>query len=118
MKIGILTFLAGLLGFLVTLFLIFMGMMDVPLGFLLGGVVVGGLNLLTALADKKDSKKDVALFTIVSITARLMVIVAVMVVIAFMYYRWQLRYFNLFSFVGIYTLSIIITAIVFIKERR
>lgn len=118
-KIAILTFLVGLFGFLATCFLISENrLVDIPLGFLFSGTVIGLLNLLTGLFDRVDDKKQIATFTLISIIIRFMVIVAVMVLLALMNYRWGVKVFNLFVFVGIYTLSMVFTIIIFMRERR
>ena len=118
LKTGILTMLVALVGFLGTLFLLFNDYKDIPLGIALGGVVIGGLNILTGLLEKKDEAKSSNIRTLVMIGLRLVVMVAVMIVIALMYYRWDLPLFNIFAFVGVYTVSIIILVVIFLLERR
>ena len=118
-KIAILTFLAGLFGFLITCFLIVENrLIGIPYGFLFSGTVLALLNLLTGLFERVDDKKEVATYTLISIIARFMVIVGIMVLLALMNYRWGVKIFNLFVFVGMYTLSMIFTIITFMKERR
>ena len=118
-KIAILTFLAGLFGFLITCFLIVENrLIGIPYGFLFSGTVIALLNLLTGLFEHVDDKKEVATYTLISIIARFMVIVGIMVLLALMNYRWGVKIFNLFVFVGMYTLSMIFTIITFMKERR
>ena len=118
-KIAILTFLAGLFGFLITCFLIVENrLIGIPYGFLFSGTVIALLNLLTGLFERVDDKKEVATYTLISIIARFMVIVGIMVLLALMNYRWGVKIFNLFVFVGMYTLSMIFTIITFMKERR
>ena len=118
-KIAILTFLAGLFGFLITCFLIVENrLIGIPYGFLFSGTVIALLNLLTGLFERVDDKKEVATYTLISIIARFMVIVGIMVLLALMNYRWGVKIFNLFVFVCMYTLSMIFTIITFMKERR
>ena len=118
-KIAILTFLAGLFGFLITCFLIVENrLIGIPYGFLFSGTVIALLNLLTGLFERVDDKNELATYTLISIIARFMVIVGIMVLLALMNYRWGVKIFNLFVFVGMYTLSMIFTIITFMKERR
>ena len=118
-KIAILTFLAGLFGFLITCFLIVENrLIGIPYGFLFSGIVIALLNLLTGLFEHVDDKNELATYTLISIIARFMVIVGIMVLLALMNYRWGVKIFNLFVFVGMYTLSMIFTIITFMKERR
>ena len=118
-KIAILTFLAGLFGFLITCFLIVENrLIGIPYGFLFSGTVIALLNSLTGLFERVDDKNELATYTLISIIARFMVIVGIMVLLALMNYRWGVKIFNLFVFVGMYTLSMIFTIITFMKERR
>ena len=117
-KTGILTLLASFAAFIATIFLFFIGYMDIPLGIILGGVIIGGLGILTGVVEKRDEAKKQTIGTIIMIIVRFAVIVSTMVIIAMMNHRWNMPYFNLFSFVGVYTVSIIITMIIHIKERR
>lgn len=117
-KVGIITLLTSLLGFLATIFLFFMGYKDIPLGIILGGCVIGGLNLLSGFLETIDQKNKTIKFSIMMVIIRFVVIVSLSVVLALMYYRWEIKLFNIFAFVGVYTVSAIITGIVYFKERR
>ena len=103
---------------LASLFCFFIGRMDIPLGFLLGGVLTGGLSLLATLAEKRDEKKQVATFSILIIAVRLMLLIGISLLLAFMYYRWEMKIFNLFSFVGIYTASIVCSVVVHLISKK
>ena len=113
-----LTFAVTILATLITLFCFFNGHKDIPLGFILGGVVSTILCLLSALAEKQDDKKEGTTFSIIVIILRMVLLVAVTLIIAFMYYRWNLPIFNIFSFVGMYTGSIIIMVIVHLISKK
>ena len=110
---AIITFAITLIGFLATLFLFFIGMMDVPLGILLGGFVCGSLSLLTYFFGKKDDYKQSVVYSIISIIIRFVLLIALVIIIAFMNYQWGLTIFNIFSFVGMYTASTIVLAILY-----
>ena len=115
---AIISFAITLLAVLASTFCFFNGHMDIPLGFLLGGVIIGGLYLLSALAEKIDDKKEATTFTIGVIALRLFILIGVAIIIAFMYYRWNLPYFNLFTYVASYTAAIIINIIVHLISKK
>lgn len=117
-QIAILTYFVTIVGLIALLFLFFIGHMDIPLGLLLGGGIVGTLNLFAGLIQEWTSSKEGAIVSIIFTIIRNIIIVASMIIIALMYYRWNMPYFNIFAFVGIYTVSIIITLIVHLKERK
>ena len=117
-KVAILTYLISIVGFLALLFLLFNGHKDIPLGVIFAGGVIGTVNLIAGLIENSVKDKDGAIISTIFIGVRTLVILGVMVLIALMYYRWNMPYFNIFAYVAIYTISIIITIIVFLKERR
>ena len=113
-KTAFLTYLFTLIATLSTLFLFFQGLMDIPLGILLGGSIFGTLSLISGLVEKKDEDRKTPIYSIVLIGVRFLLLIAITIVIAFMYYRWNLPIFNVFAFVGAYTVSIIIMIIVYL----
>jgi len=117
-KIAILTYLVSLVGFLALLFLFFIGHMDIPLGAILAGAIIGSTNLIVGFIEKSNANKDTGVLAVIFVGVRTFIILGIMVVLALMYYRWGMPYFNIISFVAVYTVNIIITVIVHIKERR
>ena len=113
-KTAFITYAVTLIATLSTIFLFFQGMMDVPLGILLGGGLFGTLSLVSGFLEKKDEDRKTPIYSIVLIGVRFLLLIAVTIVIAFMYYRWNLPIFNIFAFVGAYTVSIIIMIIVYL----
>ena len=113
-KTAFLTYLLTLIATLSTIFLFFQGMMDIPLGILLGGSLFGTLSLVSGFLEKKDEDRKTPIYSIVLIGVRFLLLIAITIVIAFMYYRWNLPIFNVFAFVGAYTVSIIIMIIVYL----
>ena len=113
-KTAFLTYLITLIAILSTIFLFFQGMMDIPLGILLGGGLFGTLSLVSGFLEKKDEDRKTPIYSIVLIGVRFLLLIAVTIVIAFMYYRWNLPIFNIFAFVGAYTVSIIVMIIVYL----
>ena len=117
-KTAIITYLITLVGFCSTIFLFFMGMMDVPLGILLGGGVFGSLALISGLAEKKDEERDTPIYSIILIGLRFLLLVALTIIIALMYYRWNLKIFNVFAFVGAYLTSTIAMIVVYLIFKK
>ena len=113
-KTALLTYALMLIATLSTIFLFFQGLMDIPLGILLGGSIFGTLSLISGLVEKKDEDRKTPIYSIVLIGVRFLLLIAITIVIAFMYYRWNLPIFNVFAFVGAYTVSIIIMIIVYL----
>lgn len=118
MKVALLVYLISLLGFLASIFAFFFGRMDVPLGILLGGVVIGSLHLLSDKAENKDANLGGIKYTLIMLIVRLSLIVAVSVIIALMYFRWDLKIFNIIAFIGVYTVSVIFTVTINLIDKR
>ena len=104
----------SIIGFCSTAFLISSTYIDIPLGFLLSGGILTFIHILSFFLKRIDSKKDTTAFTIVAITLRLILLIASLMIITFMYYRWGIKLFNVFVFVGMYTASIIIYMLTYI----
>ena len=117
-KTAIITYLITLVGFCSTIFLFFIGMMDVPLGILLGGGVFGSLALISGLVEKKDEERDAPIYSIILIGLRFLLLVALTIIIALMYYRWNLKIFNVFAFVGAYLTSTVAMIIVYLVFKK
>lgn len=118
-KTAIITYLITLIGVTSTIFLFFKEMMDIPLGILLGGGVFGSLALISGLIEKKDEERDAPIYSIIMIALRFLLLVALTIIIALMYYKWNLKIFNVFAFVGAYLASItamIVVYLIFKKE--
>ena len=113
-KTAFITYAVTLIATLSTIFLFFQGMMDIPLGILLGGGLFGTLSLVSGFLEKKDEDRKTPIYSIILIGVRFLLLIAITIVIDFMYYRWNLPIFNVFAFVGAYTVSIIIMIIVYL----
>ena len=113
-KTALITFLLTLVATLSTLFLFFKGMMDIPLGIMLGGGVYGVLSLTSGLLEKKDEERKTPIYSIILIGVRFLLLIGLTIIIAFMYYRWNLPIFNVFAFVGTYTVMTIAMVIIYL----
>ena len=101
------TSVIALVGFACSSFLISTDLKDIPLGFLLSGGVIALVYVLSYLLVRIDIKRGSTVFSIISLGVRLVVILTTLLLLAFMYYRWDIKLFNIFVFVGVYTASII-----------
>ena len=117
-KTAIITYLITLIGVTSTIFLFFKEMMDIPLGILLGGGVFGSLALISGLIEKKDEERDSPIYSIIMIALRFLLLVALTIIIALMYYKWNLKIFNVFAFVGAYLASIIAMIVVYLIFKK
>ena len=91
--VGVITILA----FAASSFLLPTDYIHIPLGFLLSGIVISGLYVMSHFLINIDIKRATATFSIVSIALRLVIITIVMVLMALMYYRWDIKLFNIFT---------------------
>jgi len=114
---AIITLLISIIGFACSSFLISSDLKDIPLGFLLSGGVISLVYVLSYLFVRIDIKRGSTVFSILSLGIRLVVILTTLLLLAFMYYRWDIRLFNIFVFVGVYTASIITFCLTFILVK-
>ena len=113
-KTAFITYALTLVCLLATTFLFFIGMMDIPLGILLGGVFCGTLSLVAGLLERKDEIEASAKYSIIMIAIRFVLLIAFTIIIALMYYRWDIKVFNVFSFIGAYLVSTIILIVTYL----
>ena len=114
---AILVFLASLLGFAVTSFLI-PTHIDIPLGFILSGGIIAFIYVLSSIFRRIDERRGTTTFSIIGISLRLVLTISALLLIVLMYYRWNIKLFNVFVFVGVYSLGIIIYMITYIKNKN
>ena len=115
-QIAIYTYLASIVCFVFVTPFFFFNRMDLPLGILYGGAIIGTANLVAGLMEKKDSEKGTATLSIITIGLRFTLIAFALVLICLMYFRWNYQIFNPIAFVGVYTASLLIN--VFIHTRK
>ena len=100
------------------MFLLFNGHKDIPLGVIFAGGVIGTVNLVAGLIENYTQNKEGAIISVVFIGLRMFIILGVMILISLMYYRWGMPLFNVIAYVIVYTISIGITVIIHLKERK
>lgn len=107
----------GILGFLASCFLISTDLQDIPFGFLLAGGFIALVHIISYLFTLLDRKRATATFTIIAMALRLILLLFALIIIALMNYEWGIKLFNMFVFVGMYTLGIIVLALTFIFDK-
>ena len=107
----------GVLGFLASCFLISTDLQDIPFGFLLAGGFIALVHIISYLFTLLDRKRATATFTIIAMALRLILLLFALIIIALMNYEWGIKLFNMFVFVGMYTLGIIVLALTFIFDK-
>lgn len=96
--------------------LYFFKLKEIPLGLMLGsglGIIV---YFLTGIFEEK--KKDTYHWAIIIMVTRLLIFSVLLILIALCYYKWDIKLFNLFSFVGGYTLTLIMLVIFYIRKDK
>ena len=109
--------LVAILGFLSSCFLISSNYQDIPFGFLLSGGIIALIYVGCYFFNLIDKRKGTTIFTIISMSFRLVVLLVSLILIFFMYYRWNIKLFNVFVFIGVYSLSIILLCISFVFRK-
>lgn len=84
------------------------GFYEVPLGFALGGAIVSALYLLGHFLYLVDVKNGDVKYSIIMIGIRNIILITSIIIFALMYYRWNIKYFNIFAYIGIYTVGALI----------
>lgn len=107
----------SLIGFLASCFLISGDYQDIPFGFLLSGGIVSTTYLLSYFLIKIDTRRGSTIFSMIAMAVRFVILIASMLLIVLMYYRWGIKLFNVFVFVGVYTLGIIVLCISYLVNK-
>ena len=112
------TLAVTIVGFASTSFLLIGNYIHVPLGFLYSGGILTILYLIAHFFIKIDERKGIAAFSIASIAIRLAVMIGTLIIAAFMYYKWELKLFNIFVYIGVYTISTLFFIFLHLIKRK
>lgn len=112
--------IATLIAFAVTSFLISTSLQDIPFGILLSGGILATTYVISSFLIKLDEGKDTWIGNLASIVLKFVVSVTSLLIFGLMYYRWNIKLFNIFTFVGVYTLGTIVFILLFVikKDRK
>lgn len=91
---------------------------DIPLGFLLGGVV-GGLSLLLfSIFNKKEENHKSLKISIIILFTRILFIGGLLFLVGYLYYQRNIKIFNIFATAIGYLLSTITLMIVLLISKK
>lgn len=95
----------------------FFSLIDIPLGLLLGGIIGSIFLFLFGLSEEKDSKMKKPIFAIIVSFSRLIILLGLLFLLGYLQFGKHIKIFNVFLCAGGYIISIIILAIVSLKDK-
>lgn len=108
LRVALFVSLLTLVAIVSSIYCFFVNFMEVPLGFALGGVIVSGLYLVGHFLYQIDVKNGEVKYSILMVGIRNIILISSIIIFALMYYRWGIKLFNIFAYIGIYTGGVII----------
>lgn len=108
LRVALFVALLTLVAIISSIYCFFVNFMEVPLGFALGGVIVSSLYLLGHFLYQIDVKNGEVKYSILMVGIRNIILISSIIILALMYYRWDIKLFNIFAYIGIYTGGVII----------
>ena len=105
---ALIVFIIGVVGFAITSFLLNTKYLDIPLGFVLFSGIVAIIYVISHLLLVIDKRRGTSIFSLVAITLRLFVMVTVLLLFFLLYYRWNIKLFNIFVLIGMYSVGVIV----------
>jgi len=117
-KVGIVTALVTIFIFLTFIPCFFYGWKEIPLGLILGGGLGSIAYVVQGLVAKKDEEKQATTLSILVMGVRFILFAGLLILIAFLYYKNNTKIFNVFSYVGGYTIATITLVIFMLKEKK
>jgi len=109
--------IASIIGFASTSFLLNSTDKDISLGFLLSGGVIASIYALSHYLLVLDKRRGTATFSIVAITLRLVLVMVALVLMFLLYYKWNIKLFNVFVFIGVYTFAVMVFGLINILNK-
>ena len=106
------------IGYLALLFGYFVGMPDLPNGFIAGGVLGSLSYFAIGLVDKLDAEKEKPVWTIILTIIRYLLIGGLIVLAAFLQFKTDYKILNVFTVLGGYSVALITYVIVLLVERK
>ena len=91
---------------------------DIPLGFLLGGIVGGvSLVLFSIFYKKEENRKSIKISIAISFI-RILLIGGLLFLVGYLYYQKNTKIFNIFATAGGYLLSTICLMIIMVVSKK
>ncbi|MFA6675529.1 MAG: hypothetical protein WCS49_01445 [Bacilli bacterium] len=101
-----------------TSWLFFVGYLDIPLGIVLGGLIGTTSYFVLALIDKKELETHHSIGSIIVAIARVLALLAAMLLAAYLYYQLNIKILNIFAIMGGYLLPLIVLLILTLQKKR
>ena len=98
--------------------LFFYSLMDIPLGILLGGYFGAIFYFIIGFNQKKDYDKTSLKLDVTIIILRFILFAGAIIGLAFLYYKAEIKIFNIFAFTGSYLLTLLIYLFISRKEGQ
>ena len=111
LRVALFVALLTVVAIISSIYCFFINFMEVPLGFALGGVIVSSLYLVGHFLYQIDVKNGEVKYSILMVGIRNIILISSIIIFALMYYRWGIKLFNIFAYIGIYTGGVIIYVI-------
>ena len=108
LRVALFVALLTVVAIISSIYCFFINFMEVPLGFALGGAIVSSLYLVGHFLYQIDVKNGEVKYSILMIGIRNIILISSIIIFALMYYRWGIKLFNIFAYIGIYTGGMII----------
>ena len=108
LRVALFVALLTIVAIISSIYCFFINFMEVPLGFALGGVIVSSLYLVGHFLYQIDVKNGEVKYSILMVGIRNIILISSIIIFALMYYRWGIKLFNIFAYIGIYTGGMII----------
>lgn len=116
--VALFTIISVIIIALATMACYFSGWPDVPNGLLLGGFLAAIFYLIEGIIERKETESMKSTGAIIITIVRFVVFTISLVLLALLYYKQGVHIFNIISFVGGYTISLIIFVIISLKRKK
>lgn len=97
--------------------LFFFSLMEIPQGILLGGGIGVITYLFLGLFNNPEKPKKSLIITTIIIIVRFLIIAGILFLVGWLYYKEDMKAFNIFAVTGGYLLTIVINIILVRKEK-
>ncbi len=102
----------------VTIPCFFFSLMEIPQGIALGGLIGIVTYLLLGITNNEEKQKKSLVFAVIIMILRFLLLTGIMVLVAWLYYAKGVKAFNPFAVVGGYSVTLIVNAILVVKEKE
>ena len=117
-KTAFISIVIVIVGYLALLFGYFVDMIDLPNGFIAGGLLGSLSYLAMGFVEKIDEKKDKPVWTIIVTIIRYLLIGGLVVLAAFLQFKMNYRILNVFTVLGGYFVALMTYVVILLIERK